>query len=175
MADTEKIRFRCPHCNKPVNVARQYAGKRGKCPGCGSVVQIPVGAPDGVTPERMPSGFVEAMEGRPRAKKSAIGILLDELQLDRGLVVDATAKKFGYNSEQVKEGCRQVIALVQNADRQPRTWDDLESMIHQGSQGIWPDWVDLVLTQIGARRGHPFPRLEGRCRNEEFAATSIQR
>ena len=159
MADTEKIRFRCPHCSKPVSVARLYAGKRGKCPGCGSVVQIPAGAPDDVTPEPAPAGFIEVLEGPPRGKKSTIGILLDELELDRGFVLDATAKKFGYNHEQVKDGCRQVIALIHNAGRQPRTWDDLETMIRQGSRGVWPDWVDLVLAQIGARKGHPFPQL----------------
>ena len=159
MADTDKIRFRCPDCNKPVIVARQYAGKRGKCPGCSSIVQIPAGASHGVTSGPTPAGPIEVREGPSRVKKSTVGILLDELQLDRGSVVDATAKKFGYNSEQVKEGCLQVIALVQNAGRQPRTWDDLESMIRQGSQGVWPDWVDLVLNQIGARKGHPFPQL----------------
>ena len=36
-----KIRFRCSRCDKPVSVAEQHAGKRGRCPGCGAVIQIP--------------------------------------------------------------------------------------------------------------------------------------
>jgi len=41
MAEKQKIHFRCPECDKPVSVASQHAGKRGKCPGCGAVLQIP--------------------------------------------------------------------------------------------------------------------------------------
>ena len=37
----QRIRFRCPNCDKPVTVPAQHAGKRGKCPGCATVVQIP--------------------------------------------------------------------------------------------------------------------------------------
>jgi hypothetical protein len=40
----EKIRFPCPKCAKAVSVRAEHAGKRGKCPGCGSVVAIPSGA-----------------------------------------------------------------------------------------------------------------------------------
>lgn len=41
MAADGKIHFRCPHCDKAVSVAEAYAGKRGKCPGCGQPVQVP--------------------------------------------------------------------------------------------------------------------------------------
>lgn len=159
LADTETIRFRCPHCNKPVCAARLYAEKRGKCPGCGRVVKIPAGAPDDLTPELMPAEMNALTADTPRAKKSTMDILIDELQLDRGLVIDATAKKFGYPPEQVKEGCRQVIALVDEAVRRPQTWDDLQLIIRQGAHDIWPDWVDLVIAQINAKKGRPFPQL----------------
>lgn len=37
------IRVNC-ECGKSFAVADQYAGKKGKCPGCGHVVQVPAGA-----------------------------------------------------------------------------------------------------------------------------------
>lgn len=37
----ERIRFRCPHCEKPIGVGRHLAGKRGKCPSCGKTMSIP--------------------------------------------------------------------------------------------------------------------------------------
>lgn len=40
MADS-KVYFSCPNCDKSVSVATEHAGKRGKCPGCGYVFQIP--------------------------------------------------------------------------------------------------------------------------------------
>ena len=36
------IRFECPHCNQPVEVGDEFAGRKGRCPGCESVVEIPV-------------------------------------------------------------------------------------------------------------------------------------
>jgi hypothetical protein len=41
MSPSEKIRFKCPFCNKAFSVLPQYAGKRGKCPGCGQTITIP--------------------------------------------------------------------------------------------------------------------------------------
>jgi len=40
-----KLRFRCPHCQKTVVVDRAHAGKRGKCPGCGKPLQVPADEP----------------------------------------------------------------------------------------------------------------------------------
>lgn len=36
------IKFPCPNCEKPLRVKDELAGKRGKCPGCGSMVNVPV-------------------------------------------------------------------------------------------------------------------------------------
>ncbi len=42
----QMIRFTCEACGKSLNVADKLAGKRGKCPGCGGVVNVPgPGAP----------------------------------------------------------------------------------------------------------------------------------
>jgi phage FluMu protein Com len=44
------IEFHCEHCGKLVRAADEYAGKRGKCPGCQQSVYIP-------TPEIEPLPF----------------------------------------------------------------------------------------------------------------------
>lgn len=41
MPDDNKIHFRCPQCDSKVSVAEHYAGRRGKCPGCGQKVLVP--------------------------------------------------------------------------------------------------------------------------------------
>lgn len=38
MLDSQKIHFRCPHCDKAISVPSRLAGKRGKCPGCGTAI-----------------------------------------------------------------------------------------------------------------------------------------
>ncbi|MBN2182493.1 MAG: zinc-ribbon domain-containing protein [Sedimentisphaerales bacterium] len=38
---TEKIHFKCSVCGKSFGVSAKYAGKRGKCPGCGQIITIP--------------------------------------------------------------------------------------------------------------------------------------
>ncbi len=45
---TDKIHFQCPKCSKTVSVRKEFAGKRGKCPGCGDAIPIP-SAPESLT------------------------------------------------------------------------------------------------------------------------------
>src|SRR5262249_18951535 len=42
------IRFKCPHCKKPLVVKEQMAGKKAPCPACKKVLSVPapVSAPD---------------------------------------------------------------------------------------------------------------------------------
>jgi hypothetical protein len=35
------IRFNCPHCAKAISVKPELAGRRGKCPGCAQIIDIP--------------------------------------------------------------------------------------------------------------------------------------
>lgn len=44
MAAEDKIRFACSHCGHSVAVATAHAGKRGKCPKCGGIIEIPAAA-----------------------------------------------------------------------------------------------------------------------------------
>jgi len=46
MSQEDKIRFRCPQCNKAISVDAQHAGKRGKCPGCAAPVHVPAREPE---------------------------------------------------------------------------------------------------------------------------------
>jgi hypothetical protein len=36
-----KIRFQCAHCGKPVVVSEEFAGKKGKCPACKGMIEVP--------------------------------------------------------------------------------------------------------------------------------------
>lgn len=40
-----RIEFSCPHCHRPVRTPRGAAGKKGKCPSCGAIVDIPIVKP----------------------------------------------------------------------------------------------------------------------------------
>src|SRR4051794_25654185 len=50
MSSDGKIHFRCPECDKPVSIEQVHAGKRGRCPRCGKVLQIPASAPVAAEP-----------------------------------------------------------------------------------------------------------------------------
>jgi|GEM_PF-1205762 len=60
MSSDGKIHFRCPHCTHTVAIAAVHAGKRGKCPGCGQVIDIPTGS----TRPAVPSDSIEALIAR---------------------------------------------------------------------------------------------------------------
>jgi phage FluMu protein Com len=49
------IRLKCPRCEKVLSVSEAHAGKKGKCPGCGSVFFVPAPAGSGIQ-TRAPAG-----------------------------------------------------------------------------------------------------------------------
>ncbi len=57
------IRVQCPQCSKALTVPDQYAGKRGKCPGCGTAIPIPM--PGGASPQAIRTASAPA----PTAKQ----------------------------------------------------------------------------------------------------------
>ncbi len=69
------IKFRCPHCDKGLQVADDYAGSEGKCVSCGADVRIPrpVGA-KGISLQEGGLGTpigIEAEEEEPAAPPGA--------------------------------------------------------------------------------------------------------
>jgi serine/threonine protein kinase len=49
------IAFRCNHCGKDIKVKDELAGRKGKCPGCGTVISIPAAADVGQASKVRPS------------------------------------------------------------------------------------------------------------------------
>jgi serine/threonine protein kinase len=69
-ASSDKIEFSCPHCRLPVRTPASTAGKKGKCPNCGAVVQIPLHS----TPLAVAAdGQRAAATGQPAAAESRAG------------------------------------------------------------------------------------------------------
>jgi DNA-directed RNA polymerase subunit RPC12/RpoP len=64
-AAADKIEFPCSQCGKPVRTAASLAGKKGKCPNCGGIFQIPVSP---VPPAAKPEPKKPAAGPKPSAK-----------------------------------------------------------------------------------------------------------
>lgn len=64
------IKFSCPHCGKSISAPDQFAGKRGKCPGCQQTMPIPV--PSAMAAEAPASDFELVDHPRTRPSKAAI-------------------------------------------------------------------------------------------------------
>ena len=56
---SDRIEFPCPKCSQPVRTPVSAAGKKGKCPSCGEVVQIPLESPDAPQTEVKPSAKIQ--------------------------------------------------------------------------------------------------------------------
>jgi hypothetical protein len=48
------IRFRCPHCNQLLGIARRKAGTQVQCPTCNAAVHVPPGEADDDPPSPLP-------------------------------------------------------------------------------------------------------------------------
>jgi len=40
------IQFTCPNCGKRFKLGQEHAGRKGRCPGCRTIVQVPAASPD---------------------------------------------------------------------------------------------------------------------------------
>lgn len=58
-ADDDKIEFPCPKCSLPVRTPASVAGKKGKCPNCGEVVQIPAKTPEAPDTKDKPAAKIQ--------------------------------------------------------------------------------------------------------------------
>src|SRR5689334_23035173 len=77
MPNDSKLHFRCPFCAKSVGVPVQFAGKRGKCPGCGNLILI-LHTP---TPVENPEALLDRKLKKiadPEVRRSARGFLIAE-------------------------------------------------------------------------------------------------
>ena len=71
-APTDKIEFSCPHCRLPVRTPGSTAGKKGKCPNCGAVVQIPLQST--ALEPAVTEGQAAAATGRSKAAEKSVRI-----------------------------------------------------------------------------------------------------
>ena len=83
------IKFLCSHCKKVLSVKDQLAGKRGKCPHCGTVVLVPVpakpaSAPAAIRPAQPPAASPPPAPPPPPADLDALAAaaLADEPKSD---------------------------------------------------------------------------------------------
>lgn len=95
------MRFECPSCKKVLMIKDAYAGKTGKCPGCGEKITLPEPDDNGQADEMSPeSEALMAAEseafinggaaGKPKAGRSPAGIIA----LVAGLVIVAAGAAY---------------------------------------------------------------------------------
>jgi predicted RNA-binding Zn-ribbon protein involved in translation (DUF1610 family) len=74
-AAPDKIEFPCSQCGKPVRTAASLAGKKGKCPNCGGIFQIPVSpVPQAAKPQpqRPAAGPKPSVTSKPAVKSAPV-------------------------------------------------------------------------------------------------------
>lgn len=60
------IQFQCPHCDKALKVRDELGGKRGKCPNCSQIVQVPRPQPT-VAEQQVPPAVAPTASSPPQA------------------------------------------------------------------------------------------------------------
>ncbi len=64
------IKVRCAKCDKTLNVPDQFAGKKGKCPGCQAMLTIPAAA----------AGVPAVAPAPPKVRKAAPPVPVEEVE-----------------------------------------------------------------------------------------------
>ncbi|MHB8902577.1 MAG: M48 family metallopeptidase [Thermoguttaceae bacterium] len=123
------IRVSCSNCNRQFKVADSLAGKRGKCPGCEALLQVPMGTETASRPSGQGPG------GEPKASRTSPG-------LGRAVAAGAVVgSRPGVVEPLPSAAVAQEIAP--SAQPRPYSRQELQGMILQGLGGRIDD-VELT-------------------------------
>jgi hypothetical protein len=128
------IKFTCPHCQKPLSVKDQLAGKKGNCPFCKKVLTVPKPAAATAGPAA-PAAPAEAAAPPPAdMENEAASLLADQPAPEE----QAEAKTVDFNCPYCDEElhlsadlagkkapcpeCRRIIPVPQLVKKEPKDW-----------------------------------------------------
>jgi hypothetical protein len=118
------IKFKCPHCQKPLSVKEHLAGKRAACPACKKVLTIPVPtAPPVDLEEFAASAFAdEPAAQQPAEQPATIDFICPFCDEELHLSPDQGGKQAPCPA------CRRIIKVPLPAVKQPtQDWRQLEA------------------------------------------------
>jgi serine/threonine protein kinase len=88
-----KIEFACPYCRLPVRSPNSTAGKKGKCPNCGAVVQIPKHSTAPVSPGTSARSLSPVVQTKPAEPTSRVEFPCPRCHTPVRLPAGASGKK----------------------------------------------------------------------------------
>jgi len=114
------IRFKCPHCKKPLAVKDEVAGKRANCPACKKPIIIPAPIAPAVDVEAYAAA---ALTDEPAAKVEKPAEFID---FDCPMCGDAIKMPAELAGKQGQcPACRNIIKVPQPKSDKPKDWRDI--------------------------------------------------
>ncbi len=124
------IKFSCPHCNRPLNVKNELAGKRGPCPACKKIIAIPTPASGGAKAapraltfedlERAAAAAFAEPSPPPQQQPQARPIQFSCPHCDTVVTVGADLE--GKQTPCSNPECRRIIKVPLQKKQQPLDW-----------------------------------------------------
>jgi len=114
------IKFKCPHCKKPLAVKDEFAGKRANCPACKKPILIP--API-APPADLEAYAAAALTEEPAAKEQKPPELVE---FDCPMCGDAIKMPADLAGKQGQcPACRNIIKVPQLKSEKPKDWREI--------------------------------------------------
>ncbi len=156
----------CPNCATKLNVPDELAGRRVKCPKCGTAFAVDGGEPDPAPtprdePRRRPRDDDEGERRPPRKKKSKTGLIIG-IVVGVGLLAGCCCVGGGVgvyylgrnaNPKVTEENFKQLKTNM--------TLAEVEALIGSGSQASLSDVNDFFAAEMDARIRTAFERGAG--------------
>ena len=112
------IRFRCPHCKKPLSVKDQLAGKKAACPACKKVLTIPTPVSALIDVEELAAAALtdEPAAPTPQAETKKINFTCPFCDATVEVGADLAGKQAPCPD------CRRIIKVPQLVKNEPKDW-----------------------------------------------------
>lgn len=72
------IAYTCPHCGKQLEIPEQYAGKQGKCKGCGKLITVP---PQSIPANTTQDAAIVSVKRRARSRSALVVLLAGSVSI----------------------------------------------------------------------------------------------
>jgi hypothetical protein len=148
------IRFRCPHCQKPLGVKDHLAGKRAKCPTCQKPILIPSASakstptkPAAAAPE-LPSVEVEelaaaALSEQPETNGQTEAAATIDFQCEFcETTIHAPRADAGKRMQCPNPECRTIVKVPTPKEEKPKDWRDMAKKGPTVAQMMQPEKID---------------------------------
>jgi tetratricopeptide (TPR) repeat protein len=167
------IKFNCPHCQKPLNVKDQLAGKRALCPGCKKPLTVPAPTSQPADIEAFAAAALveQPEEAAPPVEQKTMEVVCSYCDTKFQVSVELEGKQTPCPD------CRRIVKVPLLEKKDPKDWRKVETRLPAGArqnlepapEGTWSTRSAGVVSREALVEAQAIPQVKERLTWQQWA------